>query len=246
MSNMIDLTDAQTLIATLRIVYASQFNKQFPSEGPNQIPARVVEQTVMATLTGIQKNQFNNALGRLYTAGGKFMPSLAEFRSWCVGESWMSVEEAWSRACQFTINRKTKITLITKYALDEVQYLISLGKMKPAQDNFMATYNVMVNQAQIKGRVQEWYQPPALLKQPEHTPMKNNELREKLADFMKKANFKDRVVAKPQELKVKPKPEPVDSYWPDPFENPKEYLSQCDADGHSVPTHLRNQLGGEV
>lgn len=243
---MVNLNDAKTLIATLRTVYASQFNKQFPSDGLNAIPMQAVEQIALNTLVGIQKHQFNNALGRLYTAGGKFMPSLAEFRSWCVGESWMSAEEAWSRACQFTVSRKTKITLITKYALDEVQYLISLGKMKPAQDNFMATYNVMVNQAQIKGRVQEWYQPPALLKQPEHTPMKNDELREKLADFMKKANFKDRVVVKPQKLEAMPKPEPVDTYWPDPFENPKEYLSQCDTDGHSVPTHLRNQLGGGV
>lgn len=225
MNNIVDLTDAQTLIATLRIVYASQFNKQFPVDGPNQIPGRVIEHTVMATLVGIQKPQFQNALARLYTAGGKFMPSLAEFRSWCVGESWMSADEAWSRACQFTVNRKVKITQITKYTLDEVQYLINLGKMRPAQDNFVATYNVMVNQAQIKGRVQEWYQPPALLKEPEHTPMSNSELREKLAAFMKKANFKDRTIAVSQKLEAKPKVEPVDACWPDPFDNPEEYSS---------------------
>lgn len=246
MHNMVDLNDVKSLIATLRTVYASQFNKQFPADGVNAMPLSAVEQIGLITLAGIQKYQFNNALGRLYTAGGKFMPSLAEFRSWCVGESWMSGDEAWSRACQFTVNRKTKITQITKYALDEVLYLINLGKMRPAQDNFMATYNVMVNQAQIKGRIQEWYKPPALLKEPEHTPMNNEELREKLSDFMKKAKFKDRIIVVTRELKPTPKAEPVDTYWPDPFENPEDYLSQCDADGHKVPKTLRRQMRDKV
>lgn len=196
MHNHVDLNDVKTLIATLRTVYASQFNKQFPSEGPSAIPMIAVENIALNTLTGIQKHQFNNALGRLYTAGGKFMPSLAEFRAWCVGESWMSVEEAWSRACKFTVNRKVKITQITKYALDEAQYLIDLGKMRPAQDNFVATYNVMVNQAQIKGRQQEWYQPPKAIdckpfvvdskpksKLPEQSPEQQNWIKQKTAEL---------------------------------------------------------------
>lgn len=246
MHNHVDIDDVKELIVALRTIYASQFNKQFPSDGPAAIPLNAVEQIAVRTLTGITKQQFGNALARLYTAGGKFMPSLAEFRTWCVGESWMLAEEAWSRACQFTINRKVKITQITKYALDEVQYLIDLGKMKPAQDNFIATYNVMVNQAQIKGRSQEWYVPPVLLKEPEHVPLTKSQVQEKLAEFMKNSNYKNRVAQVPQKLELSTKPlnAPAVNEWADPFDDPQAYLNTCDVDGVIVPNPIRRQFQG--
>ncbi|EPJ6077546.1 hypothetical protein JIC65_003721, partial [Acinetobacter baumannii] len=148
----ITLNEVRQLIASLRTVYAAQFNKQFPATGESAIPLSVVEQIALKTLVGVQQNQFNNALARLLTAGGRFMPSFAEFRTWCIGESWMSPEEAWSRACKFTTDRSVVITQITKYALDEVMYLIEAGQMRAAQDNFFGTYNVMVAKAQLKGR----------------------------------------------------------------------------------------------
>ncbi|EPF4137349.1 hypothetical protein J802_4628, partial [Acinetobacter baumannii 45002_9] len=106
----ITLNEVRQLIASLRTVYAAQFNKQFPATGESAIPLSVVEQIALKTLVGVQQNQFNNALGRLLTAGGRFMPSFAEFRTWCIGESWMSPEEAWSRACKFTTDRTVVIT----------------------------------------------------------------------------------------------------------------------------------------
>lgn len=170
----ITLNEVRQLIASLRTVYAAQFNKQFPATGESAIPLSVVEQIALKTLVGVQQNQFNNALARLLTAGGRFMPSFAEFRTWCIGESWMSPEEAWSRACKFTTDRSVVITQITKYALDEVMYLIEAGQMRAAQDNFFGTYNVMVAKAQLKGRQQEFYTPPLQLehKEPEHTPVR--------------------------------------------------------------------------
>lgn len=246
MHNTIDFNDVKELIVALRTIYASQFNKQFPSEGTSAIPLHAVEQIAIRTMTGITKPQFENALARLYTAGGKFMPSLAEFRTWCVGESWMLAEEAWSRACQFTVNRNIKITVLTKYALDEVMYLIDLGKMKPAQDNFFSVYNVMVNQAQIKGRVQEWYVPPALLKEPEHVPLTKSQVQEKLAEFMKNSNYKDRVVHVPKKLKPTPKSlnTPVKNEWLDPFDDQEAYLKTCEADGVVVPQSIKRQFQG--
>lgn len=244
MPEQVDFEDVKNLIVAMRTIYASQFNRQFPAEGIAAIPLNAVEQIALDTLVGVYKHQFKNALARLYTAGGKYMPSLAEFRTWCVGESWMLAEEAWSRACQFTINRKVKITQITKYALDEVQYLIDLGKMKSAQDNFIATYNVMVNQAQIRGRVQEWYTPQILLKEPEHKPMSNADLKEKLEDFMSKVDLKKRVIHQVSKLKPKEKPlnTPALNDWPDPFEQPELYLNQCKQDEFSVPESIRRQL----
>ncbi|EXC18961.1 hypothetical protein, partial [Acinetobacter baumannii] len=163
----ITLNEVRQLIASLRTVYAAQFNKQFPATGESAIPLSVVEQIALKTLVGVQQNQFNNALARLLTAGGRFMPSFAEFRTWCIGESWMSPEEAWSRACKFTADRSVVITQITKYALDEVMYLIEAGQMRAAQDNFFGTYNVMVAKAQLKGRQQEFYTPPLQLEHKE-------------------------------------------------------------------------------
>ncbi|WP_139845498.1 hypothetical protein, partial [Acinetobacter baumannii] len=173
----ITLNEVRQLIASLRTVYAAQFNKQFPATGESAIPLSVVEQIALKTLVGVQQNQFNNALARLLTAGGRFMPSFAEFRTWCIGESWMSPEEAWSRACKFTTDRSVVITQITKYALDEVMYLIEAGQMRAAQDNFFGTYNVMVAKAQLKGRQQEFYTPPLQLehKEPKHVPVSNDE-----------------------------------------------------------------------
>lgn len=248
MHDLVDIHDVRELIIALRTVYTSQFNKQFPSEGHSAIPLNALENIALRTLVGINKKQYGNALARLYTSGGKFMPSLAEFRTWCVGESWMLAEEAWSRACQFTVNRTVKITQITKYALDEVQYLIDLGKMRPAQDNFVSTYNVMVNQAQIKGRVQEWYIPPKSLKEPEHVPLTKSQVQQKLAEFMKNSNYKDRVVHVPQKLKSKDKSlnTPVLNEWPDPFDQRESYLSQCELDGHKVPNSIRRQFGDGV
>ncbi|WP_228141514.1 hypothetical protein, partial [Acinetobacter baumannii] len=168
--------EVRQLIASLRTVYAAQFNKQFPATGESAIPLSVVEQIALKTLVGVQQNQFNNALARLLTAGGRFMPSFAEFRTWCIGESWMSPEEAWSRACKFTTDSTVVITQITKYALDEVMYLIEAGQMRAAQDNFFGTYNVMVAKAQLKGRQQEFYAPPLQLEHKEKEPELAKEL----------------------------------------------------------------------
>ncbi|MFI7815992.1 hypothetical protein ACFMJJ_14480, partial [Acinetobacter baumannii] len=74
MSELANINNAKTLIATLRTVYAAQFNKQFPATGENAIPMSMVEQIALKTLVGVNQNQFNNALGRLLTAGGRFMP----------------------------------------------------------------------------------------------------------------------------------------------------------------------------
>ena len=184
----ITLNEVRQLIASLRTVYAAQFNKQFPATGESAIPLSVVEQIALKTLVGVQQNQFNNALGRLLTAGGRFMPSFAEFRTWCIGESWMSPEEAWSRACKFTTDRSVVITQITKYALDEVMYLIEAGQMRAAQDNFFGTYNVMVAKAQLKGRQQEFYTPPLQLehKEPKHVPVSNDEAQKHLKSLMER------------------------------------------------------------
>ncbi|XZT95366.1 hypothetical protein ACT4Y6_16950 [Acinetobacter baumannii] len=237
----ITLNEVRQLIASLRTVYAAQFNKQFPATGENAIPMSMVEQIALKTLVGVNQNQFNNALGRLLTAGGRFMPSFAEFRTWCIGESWMSPEEAWSRACKFTADRSVVITQITKYALDEVMYLIEAGQMRAAQENFFGTYNVMVAKAQLKGRQQEFYTPPLQLehKEPKHVPVSNDVAQKHLKSLMERLKINGRKTAPVQKLKAKEKePELAKELGPDPFDNPYEYAEMCRREGMPIPRNI--------
>lgn len=243
----ITLNEVRQLIASLRTVYAAQFNKQFPVTGESAIPLSVVEQIALKTLVGVQQNQFNNALARLLTAGGRFMPSFAEFRTWCIGESWMSPEEAWSRACKFTTDRTVVITQITKYALDEVMYLIEGGQMRIAQDNFFGTYNVMVAQAQLKGRQQEFYTPPLQLehKDAKHVPVSNDEAQKHLSSLMQRLKINGRKTAPVQKLKAKEKePELTQELGPDPFDNPHEYAEMCRREGMPIPRNILKLIDG--
>ncbi|MDC5080977.1 hypothetical protein NRA12_03980 [Acinetobacter baumannii] len=243
----ITLNEVRQLIASLRTVYAAQFNKQFPATGENAIPMSMVEQIALKTLVGVNQNQFNNALGRLLTAGGRFMPSFAEFRTWCIGESWMSPEEAWSRACKFTAGRSVVITQITKYALDEVMYLIEAGQIRAAQENFFGTYNVMVAKAQLKGRQQEFYTPPLQLehKEPKHVPVSNDVAQKHLKSLMERLKINGRKTAPVQKLKAKEKePEIAKELGPDPFDNPHEYAEMCRREGMPIPRNILQLING--
>ncbi|ELW9271471.1 hypothetical protein RGO85_003517 [Acinetobacter baumannii] len=243
----ITLNEVRKLIASLRTVYAAQFNKQFPATGENAIPMSMVEQIALKTLVGVNQKQFNNALGRLLTAGGRFMPSFAEFRTWCIGESWMSPEEAWSRACKFTADRSVVITQITKYALDEVMYLIEAGQMRAAQENFFGTYNVMVAKAQLKGRQQEFYTPPLQLehKEPKHVPVSNDVAQKHLKSLMERLKINGRKTAPVQKLQAKEKePELTKELGPDPFDNPHEYAEMCRREGMPIPRNILQLIDG--
>ena len=263
MNNLICQNDIKMLIATLRTVYATQFNKNFPSEGKNSIPMNMVEQIASNTLVGVMPHQFERGLVLLSTSGKTFMPSFAEFRTMCIGQDWWNVEKAWVKACEYTKimkHKKTKIsenfeqyqeiTTIAKFALDQVMLLITDGEMHKAKTQFIKLYDEYLAEAQLKGRVQEWYQEPLQIawnnETKEHQPVSNDVAKENLASLMSKWNVKNRQIHKPQELKPSAKPmnTTVSNDWLDPFEQPEEYLKQCDSDGYTVPNLIRRQLNG--
>ena len=107
---MVDVKDIRQLILDLRVLHAAQFNKNFPLTGPSAMPMEKVEEIALEALIGVTKHQFDKASARLKTSGSKFMPSFSEFREWCIGASWMSADEAWSRACKW---QYLKIVLAT-------------------------------------------------------------------------------------------------------------------------------------
>uniref|UniRef100_UPI001BC88114 hypothetical protein n=1 Tax=Acinetobacter sp. CFCC 10889 TaxID=1775557 RepID=UPI001BC88114 len=237
-----------------------------PAEGKNAIPMNMVEQIASNTLAGVMPHQFQRGLVLLSTSGKTFMPSFAEFRTLCIGQDWWNTEKAWVKACEYTkiIEHKAieiekgvfqfqEITTIAKFALDQVSLLIADGEMHRAKDEFVRLYGEYLAEAQLKGRVQEWYQEPKQLtwdneqeKRVEHKPISNLEAQERLNALKQKMNVRNRNISKPQELKPSAKPlnTPIINEWPDPFDQPEEYLKQCQLDGCAVPATIRKQLGG--
>lgn len=265
MHNPVDFQDVQALIGTLRVLYASQFNKQYPLSGPNAIPMQMIESVVVNSLVGVNKTQFNRGLALVNTSGKTFMPSFAEFRTLCIGQDWWNAEKAWVRACEYTkimkhkkskladgVEQYQEITTIAKFALDQVILLINDGEMYRAKDEFMKLYTEYLAEAQLLGRMQQWYQEPVQLSwagqesQAEHVPISKEDAKKKYAEFLEKWSQKNKVAVKPQELKPSPKPlnTPIINEWPDPFDDTEMYVSACDADGVSIPSRLCSQLCG--
>ncbi|WP_111884571.1 hypothetical protein [Acinetobacter sp. CFCC 11171] len=261
MNHLVCRDDVHELIATLRTLYASQFNKNFPADGKNSIPMQVVEERVAKAMIGVTSEQFQRGLLLLSTSGNKFMPSFADFRTMCIGEDWWNAQKAWIKACDYTKIMKhqptelpdgtfqyREITKLAKFALDQVRHYINDGEMYRAKDEFIRLYEAYVMEAQIKGRVQEWYQEPKTLtwnnEAEEYRPATNEEAQKHLEELKKKLNVKNRAVPQPQKLKATPKQQPVETYWPDPFDNPQAYLHKCAVDGVKVPIEIRRQFEG--
>lgn len=264
MNNQITQNDIKFLIATLRTLYASQFNKNFPAEGTNAIPMSMVESIVGNALTGVTKQQFDRGIVLLSTTGKKYMPSFAEFKELCVGQDWWNAQKAWVKACEYTKivhHKKTKlsdnkeqyqeITTIAKFALDQVMLLITDGEMYEAKRQFIQMYEEYLAEAQLKGRVQEWYQEPVQLtwnnEKKEHVPVEKEDARLALENLKQKLNVRNRHVENPQDFKPTPKQQPVQKeLGPDPFENPKAYAEMCNRDGVPVPKAIAALVESEA
>lgn len=159
------ITQEQTLLATLRGKYASQFAKRFGDMEPH-----IIDMIIKGALVGINEDQFNQGMARLLAPGNKFMPDIAEFQSWCVSGSWWTAQEAWQRACDYSnqserelLDEKLKITKLTKKAWDSVSYLVTVGNMKEAFSQFKSIYETYLSKAQMQGRHQEWYVPDVMI-----------------------------------------------------------------------------------
>ena len=115
-----EFTREQTLLQTLQVRYGGQFQKRYAHLKPE-----VMETVVRGAVMMLTDEQFNQGMARLYSS--RYCPDIAEFQSWCVAGSWWTVEEAWARACEYTKDRnKNKITTLAKYALEQVEHLITI------------------------------------------------------------------------------------------------------------------------
>ena len=162
---MRNFTKEETLLATLRGKFASQFARRFGEMEPE-----MVEMIIKGALFGITEEQFNQGMARLLAPGNKFMPDIAEFQSWCVSGSWWTADEAWQRACDYSnqseqdlLKGKLKITALTKKAWDSVYWVVEQGNMKEASRQFKSIYETYLSKAIMNSRQQEWYVPPVMI-----------------------------------------------------------------------------------
>ncbi|MDV7640216.1 hypothetical protein R4611_09980 [Acinetobacter baumannii] len=250
------------LIAAYRTKYAVQFNKNFPVEGKNAVPMQIVEQHLAKALVGVTPNQLQRGLALFYASTNTYMPNFAEFRAMCMGDDWWSAEKAWVKACEYTQitqhkkvrlpdgrEQNQEITTLAKFVLDQVYSLIQDGEMYKAKMEFIKVYDEYKAEAQLKGKIQAWYQEPILLAQKSeqkvHIPVSNDEAQKHLKSLMERLKINGRKPAPVQKLKAKEKePELTKELGPDPFDNPHEYAEMCRREGMPIPRNILKLIDG--
>lgn len=248
---------ASQLIDTMQVTFGGAFKNQMGNVNPAQI-----ETIIVGALYGITEQQFNTGLAQLSLQ--RYCPNIAEFRALCMAGSWMTVDEAWARVCEYTKDRlKTRITTLAKYAFDQVEFLITNGNMKEASTQFRSIYNALLLKAQMQGKHQEWYSAPKAL--PLHgfveqeTPTQKSGLNEEqkriqvmtmqlISQGMNpKEAFTQSQLAVRGEVKEMAKvlsekkvnPLPDTDFWPDPFDNIEQYKANLMKDGKAVPSAVK-------
>lgn len=251
---------AQQLIDTMRVIHGNLFTHQMGNVSPEQI-----ETIIIGAMIGVSEAQFNFGLAQLSTQA--YCPSIAQFRALCMAGAWWSVDDAWARACEYTKDRnKNKITTLAKYALEQVEHLITLGQMTEARNQFKGVYNANLLKAQVGGKKQEFYKPPLQIgtKQiaEEKTTAQKVGLNEEQQLILSMANrlreqgmtpkeaFVQAQIAIRGEVKKANKFEHAEhalevkadsEYWADPFDNPEEYKAMLKRDGKPMPMALRGE-----
>ncbi len=260
---------AQQLIDTMRVIHGNLFTHQMGNVSPEQ-----VETIITGAMVGVSEAQFHFGLAQLSTQA--YCPSIAQFRALCVSGLWWSVDEAWARACEYTKDRnKNKITTLAKYALEQVEHLITMGQMREAQSQFKGVYNANLLKAQVSGKSQEFYKAPLQIgmKQiaEEKTTAQKVGLNEEQQLILTMANrlreqgmtpkeaFVQAQIAIRGEVKKANKFEHAEhdlemkadsDYWPDPFDDFEKYKAALQAEQKPLPNAVRflelEQAGGGV
>lgn len=145
------------LILTLQTMYAQQFAKHFTDK-----PMELVEGIIRATLAGVDQEGFNKGIARLLSGQSKFMPTIQEFKSWCVTGTWTAIE-AWYHVCEWSKDSNHKITVMAKQCWDEVYHIVLDGNMREAKSQFLNLYEERLTRAQLQGVKQQTYVAPVAI-----------------------------------------------------------------------------------
>lgn len=236
---------AEWVLDRISGLYGAEFSKKYAGDTNAELVQRAC-----TVLNGLTPAEIERGLKRMNSE--EFCPTLPRFRNWCEqGGDWWTADMAWAKAMQYEADPQTKITKLTKCALDEVRFVLTNEGQKAAHYAFKDIYQDYQIRAKAIGRVQEWHEELVLVtvkdEAESYKPYSNVEAQAALANLKQRMHVRNRPVFKPQELKPTPKATPVaQELGPDPFDNPAAYAEMCRRDGVPVPRDIADLVGGGV
>lgn len=235
---------AEWVLDRISGLYGAEFSKKYAGDTNAELVQRAC-----TVLNGLTPAEIERGLKRMNSE--EFCPTLPRFRNWCEqGGDWWTADMAWAKAMQYESDPQTKITKLTKRALDEVRFVLTNEGQKAAHYAFKDIYQDYQIRAKAIGKVQEWHeeleQLPVKGEAESYKPYSNVEAQAALANLKQRMHVRNRPVVKPQELKPTEKPKQVkQELGPDPFDNPEAYAEMCRRDGVPVPRDIA-ALAGDI
>lgn len=142
---------AEMILCELETTYGAMFGEMYGNTDSDLLILQVRK-----IFNSVTPQDLKTGLNRAYSE--KRCPTLPELRSWCVSDAWWTANEAWARAMQYVDYPKTtKITELTKQALDTVQLILSNEGQKNASFAFRDIYNRLLIDAKNNGLSQVYY-----------------------------------------------------------------------------------------
>lgn len=236
---------AEMVLDRISGLYGAEFSKKYSGDSDAELIQRAC-----TVLNGLTPADITRGIMRMNSE--EFCPTLPRFRNWCEqGGDWWTADMAWAKAMQFEADPQTKITKLTKRALDEVRFVLTNEGQKAAHYAFKDIYQDYQIRAKAVGKVQEWHEELVLVtvkdEAESYKPYSNVEAQAALANLKQRMHVRNRPVSKPQELKPTEKPQQVkQELGPDPFDNPEAYAEMCRRDGVPVPRGIADLVGGGV
>jgi len=107
---------AEMVLDRISGLYGTEFSKKYSGDSDAELIQRAC-----TVLNGLTPADITRGIMRMNSE--EFCPTLPRFRNWCEqGGDWWTADMAWAKAMQFEADPQTKITKLTKCALDEVRY----------------------------------------------------------------------------------------------------------------------------
>ncbi len=236
--------DARKLVEDMLFMFGKKFTDNWSGLNKGQVIAKFAEK-----LSDLTYEQFLRGLKRLDTA--EWPPAIPEFKNWCKGGyEYQTPDEAWLQALMYEKNNRShEINKFAKQTFDDVIRPYGyLGSSDTFYKVFCSVYKRIITEAKERNEADEVYKPVLQVgssdKEENRVCATNEEAQKHLEALKKKLNVKNRVVPQPKKLQPMPKQAPVETYWPDPFDNPEAYLHKCAVDGVKVPVEIRRQFEG--
>lgn len=147
---------AEMVLDRISGLYGTEFSKKYSGDSDAELIQRAC-----TVLNGLTPADITRGIMRMNSE--EFCPTLPRFRNWCEqGGDWWTADMAWAKAMQFEADPQTKITKLTKCALDEVRHVLTNEGQKAAHYAFKDIYQDYLRRAKEKGYQQEmWIKPQA-------------------------------------------------------------------------------------